>query len=130
MTFVPCFLFIFLGAPYVERLRGNRHLTAVLSGITAAVVGVIASVALYFAIHTLFSVTRPVTLGPAAVDLPVWSSVNPLAVGITVLALVLMLAGSGVRCARSAYAPPLGRRIIELLTEGPSGARGDRTPNL
>ena len=45
VTFVPCFLFIFLGAPYVERLRGNRHLTAALSGITAAVVGVIASLA-------------------------------------------------------------------------------------
>ena len=90
VTFVPCFLFIFLGAPYVERLRGNRHLTAALNGITAAVVGVIASLALYFAVHTLFSVTRPVALGPAAVDLPVWSSVNPVAVGITLLALVLI----------------------------------------
>ena len=45
VTFVPCFLFIFLGAPYVERLRGNRHLTAALTGITAAVVGVIANLA-------------------------------------------------------------------------------------
>ena len=63
VTFVPCFLFIFLGAPYVERLRNNRHLAAALNGITAAVVGVIASLALYFALHTLFVGTHPV--GPA-----------------------------------------------------------------
>jgi chromate transporter len=88
VTFVPCFLFIFLGAPYVERLRGNRHLTAALHGITAAVVGVIASLAAYFAVHTLFSTTRRVALGPAQLDLPVWSSINPVAVGITLLALV------------------------------------------
>jgi chromate transporter len=47
-TFLPCFLFIFLGAPYIEMLRGNRHLTAALSGITAAVVGVILNLALVF----------------------------------------------------------------------------------
>jgi chromate transporter len=90
VTFVPCFLFIFLGAPYVERLRGNRHLTAALSGITAAVVGVIASLAAYFAVHTLFGGTRFVVLGPARAELPVWSSVDPVAVAITVLALVLI----------------------------------------
>jgi chromate transporter len=90
VTFVPCFLFIFLGAPYVERLRGNRHLTAALNGITAAVVGVIASLAAYFAVNTLFSATRAVGLGAARFDLPVWSSVNPVAVGITVLALGLI----------------------------------------
>ena len=67
VTFVPCFLFIFLGAPYVERLRNNRHLTAALNGITAAVVGVIASLALYFALHTLFVTTRPVEADPVAV---------------------------------------------------------------
>nr|WP_254781006.1 chromate transporter [Modestobacter sp. DSM 44400] len=53
--FVPCFVFIFLGAPYVERLRGNAALSAALSGITAAVVGVIANLAVYFALHTLFA---------------------------------------------------------------------------
>ncbi len=91
VTFVPCFLFIFLGAPYVERLRGNRQLTAALNGITAAVVGVIASLATYFAVNTLFSATRAIELGPARFDLPVWSSVDPVAVGITGLALVLIL---------------------------------------
>ena len=58
VTFVPCFLFIFLGAPYVERLRGNRALSAALTGITAAVVGVIANLACYFALHTLFADTH------------------------------------------------------------------------
>ena len=116
VTFVPCFLFIFLGAPYVERLRGNRHLTAALSGITAAVVGVIASLALYG--NTLFSATRPVALGPVRVDLPVWSSVNPLAVGITVLALVLMFGRkwSPLRTLGVCAAVGLVVGIIGLLT--------------
>ncbi len=118
VTFVPCFLFIFLGAPYVERLRGNRHLTAALNGITAAVVGVIASLATYFAVHTLFSATRPVALGPARVDLPVWSSVNPVAVGITVLALVLMFgrSWSPLRTLGVCAAVGLVVGIIGLLT--------------
>lgn len=54
VTFVQCFLVIFLGAPYVEQLRGNAAITGILGGITAAVVGVIANLALYFAIHTFF----------------------------------------------------------------------------
>ena len=67
MTFVPCFVFVFLGAPYVERLRGNHALSAALTGITAAVVGVIANLAVYFAIHTLFADTTSArTWGPVA----------------------------------------------------------------
>src|SRR4051812_36168187 len=54
VTFVPCFLFILLGAPYVERLRANQATSAALTGITAAVVGVIANLAVFFAAHTLF----------------------------------------------------------------------------
>ncbi|HEY7875269.1 MAG TPA: chromate efflux transporter [Actinomycetota bacterium] len=54
-TFAPCFLWIFLGAPYIERLRGNRALGAALGGVTAAVVGVILNLAVTFAIATLFS---------------------------------------------------------------------------
>ena len=54
VTFVPAFLLVFLGAPYVERLRHNRTVADALSGVTAAVVGVIANLALYFALHTLF----------------------------------------------------------------------------
>jgi chromate transporter len=54
VTFVPCFLWIFLGAPYIERLRGHRALSAALTAITAAVVGVILSLSLWFALHVLF----------------------------------------------------------------------------
>jgi hypothetical protein len=64
VTFVPSFLFILLGAPYVERLRGNRTLGGALTGITAAVVGVIANLALYFTMHTLFARTTRFTAGP------------------------------------------------------------------
>jgi chromate transporter len=91
VTFVPCFLFIFLGAPYVERLRDNQHLTAALSGITAAVVGVIASLAVFFAVHTLFDDTRPLVWGPIAVEVPVLDSWNPLSVGLTAVALALLI---------------------------------------
>jgi chromate transporter len=90
VTFVPCFLFIFLGAPYVERLRSNQHLTAALSGITAAVVGVIANLAVFFALHTLFDRSRQVTWGPVDLDVPVLSSWDPVAFAITAVALVLI----------------------------------------
>lgn len=55
VTFVPCFLWIFLGAPYVERLRRVRRLTSALTAITAAVVGVILNLALWFGLHVLFA---------------------------------------------------------------------------
>jgi chromate transporter len=90
VTFVPCFLFILLGAPYVERLRHNTNLTAALTGITAAVVGVIASLAAFFAVHTLFGQTRHVTTGPLDFQAPVWSSVQLDAVAITVLGSYLI----------------------------------------
>jgi chromate transporter len=90
VTFVPCFLFIFLGAPYVERLRGNRSLSAALTGITAAVVGVIANLAVYFAVHTLFATSRPWRWGPLRLELPEPASLRPTALAITVVALVLV----------------------------------------
>src|SRR4030095_16802738 len=62
VTFVPCFLWIFLGAPFVEALRGNRALTSALSAITAAVVGVILNLAIWFALHTLFREVREVRI--------------------------------------------------------------------
>jgi chromate transporter len=90
VTFVPCFLFIFLGAPYVERLRNNHHLTAALTGITAAVVGVIANLAAFFALHNLFDQSRQLTGGPVHLDIPVLSSWDPVAFAITAVALVLI----------------------------------------
>jgi chromate transporter len=92
VTFVPCFLFILLGAPYVERLRGNRSLSAALTGITAAVVGVIANLGLYFAVHTLFTASRTVTDGPLHLELPDLTTIRPVPVAITVIATVLIFA--------------------------------------
>jgi chromate transporter len=83
-------VFIFLGAPYVERLRGNQAMTAALTGITAAVVGVIANLALYFAVHTLFADTTRTSWGPVAVELPDLGSVRPIAAGIAVVAFLLL----------------------------------------
>jgi chromate transporter len=90
VTFVPCFLFILLGAPYVERLRGNRALSTALTGITAAVVGVIASLAVFFALHTLFDETTRVTTGPLDFEVPVAGSIQWAAVAITALGCALI----------------------------------------
>ncbi len=89
VTFVPCFLFILLGAPYVERLRGNRGLTSALTGITAAVVGVIANLALYFALHTLFDDTRRIMTGPLSFEVPQLDSIQWAALAITGLGCLL-----------------------------------------
>ncbi len=88
-TFAPCFLWIFLGAPYIESLRGNRRLAAALQTVTAAVVGVIANLAVTFAIAALFSqvgVAR--VLGRFDVPSPIWSSVDVFAVVVAVVAFV------------------------------------------
>ncbi|MDP9399227.1 MAG: chromate efflux transporter, partial [Actinomycetota bacterium] len=90
VTFVPCFVFIFLGAPYVERLRGNKTLSAALAGITAAVVGVIANLAVYFALHTLFAHTTTLAWGPGRLELPDLASLRPAALAIAVAAAVLL----------------------------------------
>ena len=90
VTFVPSIMFVVLGAPYVERLRSNQSLSAALAGITAAVVGVIANLALYFAFHTLFSQVEQHTWGPLTTGLPVPGSVVWSAVAITVLGSLLI----------------------------------------
>ncbi|HET9517059.1 MAG TPA: chromate transporter, partial [Actinoplanes sp.] len=90
VTFVPCFLFILLGAPYVERLRGNQALSAALTAITAAVVGVIANLGLYFALHTLFAQVHQVTDGPLRLQLPELSTLRAVPAVIAVVAMVLI----------------------------------------
>ncbi|WP_408897408.1 chromate efflux transporter [Nocardioides sp. R1-1] len=90
VTFVPCFLFVLLGAPYVERLRSNRGLTAALTGITAAVVGVIANLAVFFALHNLFDRTRDADAGPVHLDVPVLGSWDPVAFAVTAVAVLVM----------------------------------------
>ena len=88
VTFTPCFLWIFLGAPFMERLRGNQALNAALTALTAAVVGVILNLALWFALHSLFAEVRPFAAGPVRFDLPVLASVNWPALVLTALALI------------------------------------------
>ncbi len=90
VTFVPCFLFIFLGAPHVERLRGNKSLSAALTGITAAVVGVIANLAVYFALNTLFDDTFITDWGPVNLRLPQLTTFRPTEVAITIVAALLL----------------------------------------
>lgn len=91
VTFVPCFLWIFLGAPYVERLRSNRTIHAALSAITASIVGVILNLSVWFAVHTIFGSTRLQTFGLVRVDIPVWSSINIAALVLSMAALTAML---------------------------------------
>jgi chromate transporter len=88
VTFTPCFLWIFLGAPFIEQLRGNKALSAALSAITAAVVGVILNLAIWFAVHTVFREVRPVRGHGFAFDAPVLASVNVWALVLSVAALV------------------------------------------
>ncbi|RBM18678.1 chromate transporter [Prauserella sp. PE36] len=92
VTFVPCFLFILLGAPYVERLRHNRAISTALTGITAAVVGVIANLALYFALHTLFTTSEAHRFGPLQLNLPELASFRSVPAAITAIAFVLVFA--------------------------------------
>lgn len=90
VTFVPCFLLIFLGAPHVEALRHNERLSHVLTGITAAVVGVIANLALYFGTHTLFSDVDRQRHGPLRVDVPTLASISQRAAAVALVAGVLL----------------------------------------
>jgi chromate transporter len=79
VTFVPCFLWIFLGAPFIERLRGNKALSGALAAITAAVVGVILNLAVWFGLHVLFRQVVEVRAGPLTLDVPAISSLDPVA---------------------------------------------------
>jgi chromate transporter len=91
VTFVPCFLWIFLGAPYVEALRSNRVLSAALSAITAAVVGVILNLSVWFAVHTAFHTVTMRNYGLVHVDVPVANSIDLAALLLGASALVAML---------------------------------------
>jgi chromate transporter len=88
VTFTPCFLWIFLGAPFIERLRGNKALNGALSAITAAVVGVILNLAIWFAIHAIFREVIPVRGYGFAFDVPVPGSADPWALALSAAAIV------------------------------------------
>jgi chromate transporter len=87
-TFVPCFLWIGLGAPFIERLRDNRPLNGVLAGITAAVVGVILNLAIWFALHTWFRAANHFDRLGLSFDLPVMTSVDAWALGLSLAAMM------------------------------------------
>ena len=97
VTFLPCFLWIFAGAPFIERLRGNAALSAALTAITAAVVGVILNLAIWFAIHTLFGKLAPIAILWNAFEAPVLSSISwPAAVLSAAAALAIFRFKLGV----------------------------------
>ncbi|HEY0236844.1 MAG TPA: chromate efflux transporter [Afipia sp.] len=91
VTFAPCFLWIFLGAPFIEILRGNAALTGVLSAITAAVVGVILNLSIWFSIHTLFREVVPIRRYGLSFEVPVLSSVDIAALGLALAAAAAIL---------------------------------------
>ena len=91
VTFVPCFLWIFLGAPYIEALRGNRSLGAALSGITAAVVGVVLNLAIWFGLHVVFGQVDEVRAAGFRLFVPALETIDLAALALTAAALVAML---------------------------------------
>ncbi|MGE5547501.1 MAG: chromate efflux transporter [Solirubrobacterales bacterium] len=88
VTFMPSFLWIFIGAPYLETIRGNRALAGALRAITAAVVGVVMNLAVWFGLHVVFARVGP---GPLNLPLPEWSSIEPASVVLAVAAMIAML---------------------------------------
>lgn len=89
VTFVPCFVWIFLGAPYVEWCRQNRWFRAALATITATVLGVVAHLAVWFAMHTLFAEIHTQHWGPLHLSVPQWSTLHLRSLSIGMLACLL-----------------------------------------
>jgi chromate transporter len=88
VTFVPCFLWIFLGAPFVETIRGNRALAAALAVITAAVVGVVLNLAVWFGLHVLFGEVHELKGFGMSLEIPVLATIDPAALALTLAAIV------------------------------------------
>jgi chromate transporter len=91
VTFLPCFAWIFLGAPFVERLHDVPRLRGALAAVTAAVVGVIANLALWFALRVFFAQVSEVAAGPLRLDIPNLASVVPAAIGLALLSALALL---------------------------------------
>ena len=89
-TFAPCFLYIFAGAPYVEWLKSAPRLKSALSGITAAVVGVILNLSVWFALHVVFRTVNETTAGPLHLAVPELTSIDWTAAGLALLAAILL----------------------------------------
>jgi chromate transporter len=89
-TFAPCFLWIFVGAPYVERLTSSPKIAGALAGVTAAVVGVILNLSLWFALHVFFGTVEPIAIGPLRLSRPDLATLNIEAVALACLAAFLL----------------------------------------
>jgi chromate transporter len=107
-TFAPCFLWIFVGAPYVESIRTYPRLAGALAAVTAAVVGVILNLSLWFALHVLFGSVISTWLGPMRVWTPALATLNVEALALTCLAALLLF--------------PLRAGIVPTLAAGASAA--------
>ena len=90
VTFVSCFIWVFLGAPFIERLRGMKGFSASLTGITASVFGVVLHLAVWFGLHACFRVIDEKPVGLMLVRWPVISSIDAGAVGIAALAAICL----------------------------------------
>lgn len=91
MTFIPCFLWVFAGAPFIDRLGHMPRLSGALSAVTVAIVGVIANLSVWFALHVLFDQIGSVAVFGGALPVPVLDSLDAMALGLGVVAAVLML---------------------------------------
>ncbi len=89
-TFAPCFLWIFVGAPYVERIGASPRLAGALAGVTAAVVGVILNLSLWFALHVIFGTVTATWHGPVQLWTPDLASLNVEALLLAILAAILL----------------------------------------
>jgi chromate transporter len=87
-TFVPCFLWVLVGGPYVESLRGNKSLHTAMSSITAAIVGVVLNLAVWFALHTIFGSLRDAHFFGVHLQIPVWTTINIPSLFITGFAML------------------------------------------
>ncbi len=114
VTFVPCFLWIFIGAPYIERLRRNRVLSGALAGVTAAVVGVVVNLALWFSIHALFDAVSLRQFAGAAVEVPILSSLKISSLLIAVIAAVLVFRFRASILAVLAVTGSLGMALFQI----------------
>jgi chromate transporter len=91
-TFAPCFLWIFAGAPYIERLNAEPRLKSALAAVTAAVVGVILNLTVWFALHVLFGVVTQHSAGPLRLHVPDLATLSLPAVVLSGVAVVLLFA--------------------------------------
>jgi len=90
-TFVPCFLWVLVGGPYVEALRGNKSMHSAMSGITSAIVGVVLNLAVWFALNTAFGTLEDFRALGIHLQIPVWNTINLPSLFIAAFALVAIL---------------------------------------